>query len=254
MTSLVDVNFIRCFFMPHLNNAESSASSRSPRSDISPTHGTLPIVDDDVMICQFARHAEILLNQQHCTSCCASLRIALIKCSIITGASPSLGSSINSKRLSGIKRARNRQHLLLPTGEAATCQAEIEPLEIRETARSMKSALRCEDRHLLRSAICKFSSHAQIFEDGAMLRHVTDTHLRDMYRGACQPAIFPSNVNRATRVGGVMPMILLSVVVLPAPLRPRQNSDAALSGTLDAHAFQNVKLPDDTYEYHELLK
>ena len=102
-----------------------------------------------------------------------SLSSTAVSVSTITGASPSVGSSISSTRRIGQQRARDRQHLLLAAGELVA--RVVEPLL---AACGNSSNTRSRVQWPGRAATSRFSRTRQRGKDLALLRHEADAGQR----------------------------------------------------------------------------
>ena len=135
--------------------------------------------------------------------------------------------------------AGDRQHLLLPARQHAGGMRP-EPLERREEARRSSRA-RAASGGPPCAASTMFSAHREVGEHAHGLRHVGDAGARDVGRG--RAADLAAVERDPAALGFHSPMMVRSVVVLPAPLRPSSTVMApARHGEVDA--LQDVILAD----------
>ena len=133
------------------------------------------------------------------------------------------------------QRAGDRQHLLLAAGKlpAAVLLALGEPREQLVDARDGPRAGPLQ-RH------AQVFLHRQVGEDAPPLRHVADAEGGDAERRQAR-GLLAEHPHTCRERSGVRPIRLLSVVVLPAPLRP--SSAVILPSARDqADVVQDVAL------------
>ena len=174
--------------------------------------------------CRPARvaHHEVLLDQQDGRAAGAfSSRSASIRLLMIAGASPLLGSSISSSCARLDDRARHRQHLLLPARQLAG-RVLPELLQRREQAEDPVEPRASSSAGMARAAR---GQHA-CFPARSGRRRCPCSRARRRCRARAMSgvgsAVMASAVEARCVPGDARhrPMIVRSVVVLPAPLRP----------------------------------
>ena len=143
-------------------------------------------------------------------------RSASPTCSTITGASPSVGSSITSSFGFEQQRAADREHLLLAARQLrAAVAACARPGAGTSHRRARPRAARPATRR-------KVSSTDERRPDAPPLRHVGDAAPRDLVAAPGRGS--PRRAGGRCRCAGTSPVIALHSVVLPMPLRPTMPS------------------------------
>ena len=135
-------------------------------------------------------------------------------CSTMTGARPSVGSSITSSRGLTSSAAADRQHLLLAAGELGAAVAPA----LGQAREGLVDALDGPGPLGAVADQAQMLVHRERGPDAPALRHVADAAIGDLV-GRQAEDLVAGEPDAAARAG-TSPVIALHSVVLPMPLRP----------------------------------